>query len=54
MTKRLSPVMTLTWTCQLREVAEYACGVGLGRVEEEQETGEDHLRFVVALVGPLG
>jgi hypothetical protein len=39
---------------QLREVAEHACRVGLGRVEEEQEAGEDHLRLVIALVGALG
>jgi hypothetical protein len=39
---------------QLREVAEHARRVGLGRVEEEQEAREHHLSLVVALIGSLG
>ena len=39
---------------QLRQVAEDARRVGLGRVEEEQEAGEHHLALVVALIGSLG
>ena len=36
------------------EVGEHARRIGLGRIEKEQEAREDHRRFVVALIGPLG
>ncbi len=39
---------------ELREIAEHARRVGLGRVEEEQEAREDHLRLVVAAIGAPG
>ena len=44
----------LHFDMQLREVAQHARGVSLGRIEEEQEAREDHLRLVVTLVGSLG